>query len=269
VDVGMNLGWYTLVASQIAPDMNVLGIDMQPRCVDVAACGLQLNSPSGPSPAKVEVLARYVSSVQGPAVSVPSHACDTMASPSAVAGRRPNGKLRGTMSRLNTTHTTPVPPILLGRHLLARLSPGERVAVVKIDTEGYETCVMESLRPVWPLLEDVVFELQPQTWTYHGVDLDAGIATLRALITQNRYLVVSLPHIRKAKEMFAPKPPELVDACRLPRHDRNASSRPHLPTLGLHEAAVYNVDQFEAHVRRAAKRSHFTEFLLTRDVGCI
>ena len=38
--------------------------------------------------------------------------------------------------------------------------------------------------------------------------------------------------------------------------------------MGLFKAAVYSADQLEAHVRRSAKSSHFSEFLLTRDPGC-
>ena len=152
LDVGVNLGWYTLLASTIAPDLRVLGVDMQPKCAEITKCGLQLNGRSLEARGDVQVLTKFVSSVDGPPIQVPEKACDTMASPSAVAGRRPDGRLRGTMLRINQTKTTPVGPILLGPHLLARAARGERVAVTKIDTEGYETRVLESLRPTWSIL---------------------------------------------------------------------------------------------------------------------
>eukprot|EP00966_Prymnesium_polylepis_P263658 6090757-Prymnesium_polylepis.1 len=62
-----------------------------------------------------------------------------MASPTAVAGRRPDGALRKTQLHLNASTLRPVEPLMLGSYLLRNVPAGERVAVVKIDTEGFES----------------------------------------------------------------------------------------------------------------------------------
>ena len=62
------------------------------------------------------------------------------------------------------------------------------------DTEGFETRVLESLRPAWHLLGDIVFELQAGAWRHHNVSLADGLKTLSELIDANNYRVVTLPH---------------------------------------------------------------------------
>ena len=43
LDIGMNVGFYTWLASAIAPELvGLIGVDMQPTCVEVAECGLRL-----------------------------------------------------------------------------------------------------------------------------------------------------------------------------------------------------------------------------------
>ena len=54
--------------------------------------------------------------------------------------------------------------------------------------------MLESLRPAWHLLDDVIFEMQVGAWAIHGVELDDGLRTLRQLIAANDYRVVTLPH---------------------------------------------------------------------------
>ena len=50
---------------------------------------------------------------------------------------------------------------------------------------GYETRVLESLRPAWNLLGDVVLEIQVSSWAGHGVQLEEGLSTMRELIVAN------------------------------------------------------------------------------------
>lgn len=254
LDIGVNLGWYTVLASMIAPNLRVLGVDMQPKCAEITKCGLQLNSRKATAQGGIQVLTKYVSSVDTPPIQVPEGACDTMASPSAVAGRRPDGRLRGTMRRLNQTKTIAVGPILLGPYLIAHAARGERVAVTKIDTEGYETRILESLRSTWGMLDDIVLELQPRAWVHHGITLESGIKTLRDILSQNRYLVVSLPHPRNAKTGFQTVTPKLVDPCTLRRHGEGSAK-------ATGEARLYSMQQLEAFIRETRG---FSEFLFTR-----
>ena len=81
IDVGMNMGWYTVLgAAMLPPNHRILGVDMQPQCAEVTECALMLNNLSL---THTTVINRYVSSWHGPVIMVPAQACDTMASPTA------------------------------------------------------------------------------------------------------------------------------------------------------------------------------------------
>ena len=131
LDIGANAGFYTVVAAKLNPHVRVLSIDLQPACVAMSACHHAMNSMNGSRfdprmHAPVAFLNRYVAgSASAPAVRVPVRACDTMASPSATGGRRPDGRLRGTQLRLNATATTWVRPLVVGEYL-QRLSRDDR-----------------------------------------------------------------------------------------------------------------------------------------------
>ena len=75
-----------------------------------------------------------------------------------------------------------VPPLHLGAHLASGLRRSPRASVIKIDTEGYEIAVLEALRPIWPQVDDVIMELQPNAWTHANVTLTQGIRTLQELM---------------------------------------------------------------------------------------
>jgi len=266
------MGWFTMIgASLLRPNFRLLSVDMQPKCAEIVQCGLDLNRFKWPPNQGITVLNRYVSSRDRGTIEVPKLACDTMASPTAVGGRRPDGTLRGTQARLNRTVLVPVPALVLGRHLLERSRSGDRVAVTKIDVEGFETSVLESLRPAWHMLDDVILELQPRAWRHHGVSDEAGITTLRELVAHNQYRVVSLPHTKLGKGE-SPKTfqvgPQLVDPCKLPVSNTSLESfRP--PDAGLTRALVFDAARLEAAVRRLLRSSsHFEEFLLTRKRDC-
>lgn len=266
VDIGANLGYYTLLANRLAPSFQVFSVEMQPLCADVTACALFLNSGRPAGSSNVTLLNAYVSSQLGPPIAVPSKACDTMASPTAVGGRRPGGALRGTSApkRLNASVLVPVPPVLLGEYLLRHILPGERVAAVKIDTEGFEARVIESLRPAWHLLEDIVMELQPAAWVYHNLSFDAGVSTLRDLVAANSYRVVSLPMRKAAREKNKVAAPSLVDICALLKS--TASSADFKPArVGLNNATVFDGNQLESYIRQLTLTpKRFADVLLTR-----
>ena len=75
------------------------------------------------------------------------------------------------------------------------LTTGEGIAAVKIDTEGFEPRVLQSLRPVWHLLTgSVVVELQPHSWERNGIPVEEAFTTLRDFGRATGYVVVTLPH---------------------------------------------------------------------------
>jgi len=269
LDIGMNAGLYTWLASAIAPELRVIGVDMQPLCMMVAECGLRLANrrrQEGALPANVTLLRRYVSSSgDDPTVSVPGDQCEVMASPSETGGTRADLKqnLEARKSKM-----LPIRPLALGQHLLKHFGGNsQRAAVVKIDTEGFETRVLESLRPAWHLLGDIVFELQVDAWAHHGVSQDDGLRTLQDLIRANRYRIVTLPHTALGVgrgEAWWRVGPEFVDPCRLPHVDIELSLPPNREWYkGLRNATVMHGHQLEALIR-GRRVNGFHEFLLTR-----
>eukprot|EP00966_Prymnesium_polylepis_P086362 1999410-Prymnesium_polylepis.1 len=273
LDIGMNIGMYSLVArAPVAPTFQLVGVDLQPHCVTLTRCHLGVSGLYG---SRSELLNRFVTSGATPTASspvlVPAGVCDSMASPTAVGGRRPDGRLRARSNtiaggRYNASALVPVAPLQLGEYLRDRVEKGSRVAVTKIDTEGFEPLVLESLRPVWHLMDDVIMELQPLAWQHHNVSRDAAIETLRALVEANRYRIVSLPHARwrEGSATLHKADISLVDPCRL----RAAAGR--MPKeRGLHEAEIFSVEglggMVDAILSRAGRRAGlFYELLLTK-----
>lgn len=154
---------------------------------------------------------------------------------------------------------------MLGPYLLQEFGlRKERAVVVKIDTEGFETRVLESLRPAWPLLGDIVFEMTVSSWEVHGIGVEEGLSTLRDVISANRYRVVTLPHTALGAgrgEAYWTLGEELVDPCRLPHVDPKVS----LPAnrhwhLGLANATVMHGHHLENLVRMHRKAVYPTDF---------
>ena len=136
---------------------------------------------------------------------------------------------------------------------------------------GYETRVLESLRPAWHLLGDIVLEVQVSSWAGHGVQLEEGLGTMRELIAANGYRVATLPHTglgMNRGEAFWKIAPGFVDTCRLPHLDsavRDPSKVDPNWWKGLGNATVMSGRQFESLARKVLSREKkFHEFLLTR-----
>ena len=47
--------------------------------------------------------------------------------------------------------------------------PQRRIAMLKVDTEGFEPHVLESIRPLWPKIGDVLTEVQPHACSHRPV----------------------------------------------------------------------------------------------------
>ena len=274
IDIGANMGMYALVGASIAPSFTTIAVDMQPRCVQVTRCHLALNGLLGRS----VVFNNFVSSNASAApILVPSRVCDSMASPTAVGGRRPDGSLRSNSNailkgRFNHSLMRRVQPLVLGSLLQRRLTPGERIAVVKIDTEGFEPLVLESLRPLWPLVDALVIELQPNAWKLHGIDVEVAIATLRELVEANGFRAISLPHPRwKEMSPNVPAASGLVDLCRLPARAKPLDKLGWLPHVtGLHKAEIYEASGLASMLREALRQppGSFYEVLLSKSRRC-
>ena len=134
LDVGMNAGIYTWLGSAIAPELDLVGVDLQPLCVQVAECGLRLLHRGG-MPSNVHLLRRYVTgnASNRATISMPDNQCGKMVSPTSPRGRSPAGRVFSV--RPDATHRVmlPVRPIALGDHLLKHFGSDARAAVVKID----------------------------------------------------------------------------------------------------------------------------------------
>ena len=120
---------------------------------------MQLNRLQG----RVRLLNRFVSTSENVApVRVPKTGCEVMASPSAVIGRWPHGlrtketrKLdKATPGQLRNA-TRMVRPVNLADYA-RRHMPHARSFVAKVDTEGYEIHVLESMRALWPQLRALI-----------------------------------------------------------------------------------------------------------------
>lgn len=266
----VSAGMYSLVGAQIAPSFATIAVDMQPRCVQVTRCHLALNGLLS----RTTVFNKFVSgNSSAQPIMVPSRVCDSMASPTAVGGRRPDGRLRSNSNailagRFNRSLMSLVQPITLGPLVLRRLSSGERIAVVKIDTEGFEPLVLESLRPLWPLVDAFVLELQPHAWRLHGIDVETAIGMLHELVDANGFRVVTLPHPRwKEMSPNVPATEDMVDSCKLPRRSAPVEKLGWLPhSYGLRKAEVYGASGLVSMLREVLKQpaGAFYEVLLSR-----
>ena len=267
LDVGANMGYYSVVGASLGA--RVIAVEMQPKCWQLTRCHLHLNGLLGNS----TVLNRYVArpASHASAIQVPRTRCDTMASPTAVRGRWPSGKLRHGSDALNASDYQPVEPLEVGALLLATLPRGAEVAVTKIDTEGFEPHVLEALRPAWHLLNDIVLEVQPGAWAHHNLSFAAAMATFRDLITSKRYRTVTLPHRNVKRDAF--KPVDL-DVCQLPVVSDAMPASAFAPASGGYGSA-YVIESFAGFERfvgivksNPSKHGHFHELLLSnRDCG--
>lgn len=206
LDVGSNVGAYTVIAALLGA--HVIAVDMQPMCVWMTACNLRANK------VHADVKLGYVApSHVSHSIRVPDDECSVMASPTAVAGRYPHGLMQkksriiyGIDNRTSflsqTMQMLHVPPIDIGAYISKKHATSV-ISVAKIDTEGFEMVVLESLRPVWHMLMNVILELQPRSWHYSNVTLAQGVRTLYEISTSQGFTVVTMPHAERQTDASA------------------------------------------------------------------
>ena len=205
LDIGANVGAYTLLAGALG--RRVVAVEMQPGCIEWQRCHLaQLDQMR----VRPRLLTRFVASSKYVApVRVPKTGCEVMASPSAVVGRWPHGlRTKQTRKLDNATPadlrnaTRLVRSVHLSDYVRHHL-PHARSFIAKVDTEGYEIQVLESMRALWPQLRALVVELQPAAWKFSNVSAARGRATLTALMTEQSMLAITLPHSKSGAEAQA------------------------------------------------------------------
>lgn len=168
VDIGANSGYYSLLAA--AHGCQVLAFDPQPGCnvrfeAAVAASNftrLQLvKRPVGP-----------------PALtSVPMWGCEVRWSPSDHRWRK-KVRVRTTTVQKHLTLVSPS----------QSSTPAARLALVKIDTEGFEVSVLQSLLPLLASIDNLLVETSPGWWTNrHHLSRAAGAKLYASLMSAHGF----------------------------------------------------------------------------------
>jgi hypothetical protein len=178
VEVGVHGGWFATLAFKYGRH-RVVGFDMQPQCVNVARCTLQVNGAAGVHPV---VLNRFVS--HGSAtVDVSSSSCG--------GGLGVGNRARGEVA---------VQPVHLGRFFTdpaslaaAALDPDFEVPILKSDTEGFEGVVLETALPILGKIHNVLLEVFGERWRMHGIPEERAIAVFRCLHAAGLNEMVDLP----------------------------------------------------------------------------
>ena len=144
VEVGVHGGWFTTLA-HVFGGHRVVGFDMQPFCVLVARCALQVN---GATSSHSVILNRFV-----------SHGSATLdvSSSSCGGGLGVGNRARGEVA---------VQPVHLGRFFgdpaniaSLALNADFEVPILKSDTEGFEGIVLETVLPMLGRVHNILLEV--------------------------------------------------------------------------------------------------------------
>jgi hypothetical protein len=178
VEVGVHGGWFATLA-HIFGGHRVVGFDMQPYCVLVARCALQVNAATSSHPV---ILNRYVSHGEA-TVGVSSTSCG--------GGLGVGNRERGEVA---------VHPVHLGRFFadpsnLAALAlqPDFEVPLLKSDTEGFEGIVLETVLPMLGRVHNILLEVFGTRWKMHGIAEARALAVFECLHAAGMDEMVDLP----------------------------------------------------------------------------
>ena len=178
VEVGVHGGWFTTLA-HVFGGHRVVGFDMQPYCVLVARCALQVN---GATSSRSVILNRYVSHGEA-TVGVSSSSCG--------GGLGVGNRERGEVA---------VHPVHLGRFFadpanLASLAlqADFEVPILKSDTEGFEGIVLETLLPMLGRVHNILLEVFGIRWKMHGIAEARALAVFHCLHAAGMDEMVDLP----------------------------------------------------------------------------
>ena len=96
-----------------------------------------------------------------------------------------------------------VQPVHLATYI-ERHFPRVHSILAKIDTEGFEIQVLESMRPLWPLAHAVVLELQPNAWRFANVSVAQGLRTLSNLMSEHSLVAITLATFKDGRRAKSP-----------------------------------------------------------------
>jgi len=81
-------------------------------------------------------------------------------------------------------------PVHAGRFLATK---DIHIAVVKIDTEGFEPFILEALEPVMDRIDTIIFEISPHFWNVFGLSFEQGLGRITKMFTEYGFYGVHLP----------------------------------------------------------------------------
>lgn len=124
--------------------------------------------------------------------------------------------------------------------------------------------MLESLRPVWDALGDVVLELQPLAWKHaYNTTQQQGLNTLRELMAHRRYRAVTLPRVANSEARNLRASVAAWNVCDVPAAAGAWSAK----REGLGASVWLNADGLEQYInltiKNVGKLGYFSEVLLT------
>jgi FkbM family methyltransferase len=185
IDIGCHQGYFMAMAGKIG--FKAIGFDMQPTCVRLAYSTMLLNS----FQKQTEIFHRYVT----------TRTADAPVSPTKCSGgTAPNPKQANAESVL-------VQPIHAGNALLER-DPNIQIAYIKIDVEGYEPIVLDTLEPLLAGnhgVDAMMMEITPKNYPDYELERNDALTRFKRL-----FEVHGFKHVYKLPENVG------VDVCAPP-----------------------------------------------------
>ena len=178
LEVGVHGGWFAALAFKYGGH-RVVGFDMQPQCVRVARCMLQVNGAGGARPV---VLNRFVSHGEA-SVDVSDSSCGG----GLGVGNRARGEAKVAPVHLARFFADPASLAAAG------LEPGAEVPILKSDTEGFEGVVLETALPMLGRIHNILMEVFAERWKLHGLGEARVMAVFRCLHAAGMNEMVDLP----------------------------------------------------------------------------
>jgi FkbM family methyltransferase len=162
LDIGANTGSYSILAAALG--CRAIAFEPQPGCrkrLKAAAAAAQQHAGVR---RRVHVVPHPVGRVAGQPLRAPERGCRS-AAPS-VAPPPQNARSDGQHTVTAVAAAAAVEQALRRAWPAAPGAPraAPRIAIVKIDTEGAEVSVLESLRPLWPRIDNLVIETTKYLW---------------------------------------------------------------------------------------------------------
>ncbi len=190
VDVGANIGYYTMLASQrVGPTGRVVAIEPSPRFLPHLRAAVQLNQ------------ADNVRTVSYAVAAEPGQVEMYMADPG-----NPGGTSMVKPRLVHASfHTSAMP-------LAAIVTPAEirSARLIKIDVEGAEAAAVQSLSPLLDLLRpdaELIIEVTPRTLAKQGLDVQDVITPLRQAGFHTYRIVNDYDATTYPAAIDAPEPP--------------------------------------------------------------